>query len=170
MVQAVWLSLKAESLEDQSCDFGEVIVVTGWKLPGESGSALGFYQGAILPASSTVTGPGLPMGVGRGRREGARSPPSPPCTTFGLWVHRPNCQSTCKHILQWLACGMGLIITKISHLLCFLASFFPLFEAPVLMLMVCLLPAVKCIVLLFEVCTNLFSHFHIMPSRENQTL
>lgn len=33
----------------------------------------------------------------------------------------------------------------------------------------CLLSTVKCVVLLFEVSTSLFTHFHVMPLREDQT-
>lgn len=47
---------------------------------------------------------------------------------------------------------------------------FPIFEAPTFLISVCLVSTVRCVVLLLEVYTNLFSHFHIMPLRENQTL
>lgn len=107
------------------------------KAPQGRWLSAGFLSGSHPASLKQGYGvPGLPMGVGRGRREGARSPPPPPCPSFGLRVHRPNCQSTCRHVLQRLACGMGLIVTKISHLLCSLACFFPLFEAPILILIV----------------------------------
>ena len=159
---------------------------SGCKAGSTGSSAPGFWQGAIQPNSigAEFKGPGVRGHHTGGEKRTLRKEPPvtslPAAGKHRLWPQLPAWTESCHGrdwVQAWLAVGClwnganrNWNFPPTLFFSCFFfssllwSSLLDFFHGA------CLVSTVKRVVLLFEVCTSLFSDLHVVPLREDQTL